>query len=273
MVEYISDTYNYNGNTYQRRSYAEAKAGATAAMIASALIYKALPPFSNPFLRQMHKEHANNNLYKDAFIKAVDLSGLEKKGLKVIHKDFTHADTLLPKNKILNYDVKAGLNAFFNPETTEIVLNTNKASITGFHELGHAMNDMRGKFGKLLQRMRGPGYWLAGMMGTIALFTRPKPKDAPRNAMDWVQDNCHWIAVAGMLPTVAEEALASHNGIKMAKKAKLPNSAVKNLKKFYGKALLSYVGYAAITGVSVYAMNKIMEVFTRPKKIENVRTR
>lgn len=269
MVGNIPNSYNYNGNTYVPRSKEEAEAAAAIAMAASALIYKALPPFSNPFLKQMSKEHGKNYIYKDSFIKAVDLSGLKEKGLKVTHMDFTSADLTLPKNKIENYDVKAGLNAFFNPQTTEIVLNTNKASITGFHELGHAMNNMSGKLGKILQALRQPGYWLAGVMASVALLTRPKPKDAPRDLMDWVQDNCHWIAVAGLLPTVAEEALASHNGIKMAKKAGLAEPVIKNLRKFYGKALLSYSGYALITGVSVHAMSKIMELFTRPKKIEN----
>ena len=106
-------------------------------------------------------------------------------------------------------------------------------------------------------------------MGTVALFTRPKPKDAPRNTWDWVQDNCTAIAVAGMLPTVAEEALASYKGVKAAKQAGLADKLVKNLRKFYGKALLSYLGHAAVTGLSVYAMSKIMETFTRPKKINN----
>jgi hypothetical protein len=71
----------------------------------------------------------------------------------------------------------------------------------------------------------------------------------------------------GMLPTVAEEALASYKGIKMAKQGGLSNKLVKNLKKFYGKALLSYAGYALVTGLSVFAASKITEILTRPKKI------
>ena len=71
-----------------------------------------------------------------------------------------------------------------------------------------------------------------------------------------------------MLPTVAEEALASHKGIKLAKQAGLSEPLVKNLRKFYGKALLSYAGYAVLTGISVFAMSKITELFTRPKKVE-----
>ena len=269
VVNSVPDTYRYNGNTYVRRSKSEARVGAAIAMAASALIYKALPPFSNPFLRQMKKEHANNELYKDAFIRAVDLSGLKKKGLQIQHMEFLPGEINLPREKVPNYDVKKGLNAFFSPKNKVIALNTNKASISGFHELGHAMNNMSGKFGKILQRLRGPGYWIAGIMGMIAMYSRPKPKDAPRNTMDWVQDNCAAIAVAGMLPTVAEEALASYKGIQMAKKAGLADNVIKNLKKFYSKALLSYAGYAAITGISVYAVNKIMETFTRPQKVED----
>ena len=269
MVSSVNNNYyyDYNGNKYVRRNNIDAETGFLIASVASALLYKTLPSFSNPFLKQMTKEHANNGLYKDAFIKAVEESGLKEKGLRVIHTELSEAERLLPPENIANYDVKKGLNAFFSPSTKNIVLNLKKATISGFHELGHAMNNMSGKVGKVLQKMRGPGYWVAGLMGTVALFNRNKPKDAKRNAFDWVLDNCHWIAVAGMLPTVAEEALASYKGIKAAKAAGLADNLVKNLRKFYGKALMSYAGYAIVTGLSVYAVSKIMDVFTRPQKV------
>jgi len=271
VVNGVSNTYDYNGNTYRRRSHAEAEVGAIIATAATTLLYEALPSFSNPFLKQMTKEHKNNSLYKDSFIKAVKDSGLKEKGLKLVHTELSPYEMSIPAKDVINYDVKRGLNAFFNPGTKEIVLNCDKASISGFHELGHAMNNMSGRFGKILQKLRAPGYALAGLMGTVALFTRPKPKDAPRNAFDWVQDHAAGLAVLGMLPTVAEEALASHKGIKMAKSVGMSEDVIKNLKKFYGKALLSYAGYAFVTGLSVYAVSKIMEIFTRPEKIESRR--
>ena len=104
-------------------------------------------------------------------------------------------------------------------------------------------------------------------MGTVALFSRGKPEDVPKDIFDKIQDNCALIAVAGMLPTVAEEAMASAKGVKLAKQAGLAQDLIKNLKKFYGKALLSYAGYAAVTGLSVFAVSKITEAFTRPKKL------
>ena len=240
---------------YKRRSPIASDVGVLAATVATGLIYKALPSFSNPFLKQITKEHANNHIYKDAFLKAIENSKLEEKGLKLIHTE--HPETSYGQ----------GLNACFSPQTKEIILNTKKACISGFHELGHAINNMGSGIGKIMQKLRGPGYTVAAIMGSVALFTRTKPKEAEKNLFDIVQDNCGKIAFISMLPTVIEEAMASKKGIDMAKRAGLGESAIKNLRKFYGKALLSYAGYAALTGFSVFVTSKIMEIFTRPKKV------
>lgn len=272
-VDGISNTYTYNGDIYRSRSRDEAQIGAVAASVASALIMAVLPSFSNPFLKQMKKEHVNNHLYKDAFFKSVENSGLREKGLLIVDTKFVSEEErkLYESGKsVIAGDIKAGLNACYMPNQRAIRLNTDKATISGFHELGHAMNNLKGRFGRILQKCRVPGYTIAGLMGSVALLSRPKPKEAEMNTADFIMDNCGTIAFAGMLPTVAEEALASYNGIKLAKQAGLAEPLVKNLKRFYGKALLSYVGYAVLTGLSVFAASKIMQLFTRPKKIENV---
>lgn len=271
-MTHIQNSYGYEQPQYVRRSREEAQLGFLLATVASAAVMKALPPFSNPFLRQMTKEHASNHLYQDAFIKSLETSGLAQKGLTCYHMDFSPEElkkvgTTL-ENKIEHLDVKKGLNAFYSPNTKSIHLNANKACISGFHELGHARNHLQSKLGKVLQKLRRPGYTIAGLMGYVALFERNKPREAERNFMDKIEDNCGKIAFAAMLPTVAEEALASRNGIKIAREAGLAEPLIKNLKKFYGKALLSYSGYALLTGVSVFIASKITEIFTRPKKVE-----
>ncbi len=250
------DSENPSGYYYKPRSQESAELGWVLASVASGLVYKLLPSFSNPFLKQMGKEHANNHFYKDVFEKSVELSGLKEKGLKIIHEANPATD------------IGKGFNACFVPATKEIHLNKNLASISGFHELGHAINNMKPGIGRLLQKLRKPGYTIAALMGTVALFSRSKPKDAERNPLEFVQDNCGKIAFAAMLPTVIEESMASYKGIQAAKKAGLTKPLVNNLKKFYGKALLSYAGYALVTGISVFAASKIMEKFTRPKKVE-----
>ena len=258
MVSNISSNYYYktSDESYVRPSRESAELGYVLATAATALVYKALPSFSNPFLKQMSKEHANNHIYKDVFAKAVENSGLKKMGLSIVKE--TNPATEIGK----------GLNACYIPDLKIIKLNPYKASISGFHELGHAVNHLKGGIGKFLQKLRRPGYAIAGLMSYFALFSRDKAKGEKRNIKDYIQDNCGKIAFIAMLPTVLEESLASHRGVKLAKEAGLEASAVKNLKKFYGKALLSYGGYALVTGVAVYVASKITEMFTRPKKIQ-----
>lgn len=246
---------SYDNLIYQPRSQSEAEIGYILASTASALAYKALPSFSNPFKKQMTREWNNNHLYKDVFINSINKSKLQEKGLKLIHE-------------IGSSDIGKGLNACYIPSEKVIKLNLEKASISGFHELGHAMNHLNGGFGKILQNLRRPGMIIAGIMAPIALLSRSKPRGEKRNFGDFIQDNCGKIAFISMLPTVAEEALASYRGIQIAKKSGLNDALAKNLRKFYGKALLSYAGYALVTGVSVFLASKITEVFTRPKLIQ-----
>jgi len=273
-VASIDNNYSYpnNGYTYVPRSREDAEMGFVLASLASAAVMGALPYFSKPFARQMKSEHSNNNLYRDAFFKSIDISGLKDSGVTFQNMKFSPEEirkigTPL-ESEILHKDMKAGMNACYVPSLKQVRLNADKATISGFHELGHAMNHLKSKTGKILQMCRKPGYAIAGLMGTVALFSRRKPKESDSGFMDFIQNNCGKIAFAAMLPTVAEEALASYKGVKLAKQAGLDDKLLKNLKKFYGKAWLSYAGYAIATGLSVFAASKITERFTRPKKVE-----
>ncbi len=268
MTRISNNMYNYDGYVYVPRSKDDATTGFILASLASSAIMGTLPLFNKPFIKQMKKEHLNNHLYRDSLFKSLDISGLKEKGVEIIHTQFSDADLLAKDAKqIIDRDIKAGLNACYIPTQKIVKLNTEKAAISGFHELGHAMNNLKGKLSNLLQKCRYPGYSLAALMGTVALFSTPKPKDAPKDFNDYIRDNCGKIAFIGMLPTVAEEALASHRGIKLARKSGLAEPLVKNLKKFYGKALLTYTGNAIATGLAVFAAAKITEHFTRPKKV------
>ena len=271
MVESIQ-AYGYNQPRYVQRSQLEAEIGFLAASAASALIYKALPSFSNPFLKQIKKEHSNNHLYSDVFLRAIDNSGLKEKGLKFVDLRFSAEDAYKIQNGMMkdikHLDIKEGLNACYIPDLKKVLLNGDKATISGFHELGHAMNHLNSKTGRFLQMLRKPGYILAGIMASVALISRKKPEGEKRNFGEIIQDNCGKIAFISLLPTVIEESMASYKGIKLAKESGLSENLVKNLKKFYGKALLSYGGYALVAGLSVFAASKITEIFTRPKKIE-----
>ena len=66
---------------------------------------------------------------------------------------------------------------------------------------------------------------------------------------------------------VFEEGMASYKGVKLARKTGLAEPLIKNMKKLYAKALLTYVGHATATGLAVGAASIIMDYFSRPKKI------
>lgn len=251
-------SYYYDGNQYIPRTQGDSSKGFILASIASSAIMGTLPAFSKPFASQLIKEHTQNDLYKDAFEKSLKVAGLEEKGVKIIPAQLLHNMS----------DVCCGQNAYYQPSTKNIVINTDKISIAGFHEAGHALNDLKGKVGKLLSKMRWPGRVAAGLMGYVALFQRTKPKEAPRDGMDVVKDNCGKIAFACMLPTVLEEGMASYKGVKLARKTGLAEPLIKNMKKLYGKALLTYIGQAVATGLAIGTASKIMDYYSRPKKIQ-----
>ena len=252
------NSYYYDGNQYIPRTQGDSSKGFILASLASSAIMGTLPAFSKPFSSQLIKEHSQNDLYKDAFEQSINISGLDKKGVQIIPAQFLRDKS----------DVCCGQNAYYMPKTKQIVINTDKISIAGFHEAGHALNDLKGKWGKLLSKMRWPGRAVAGFMGYVALFQRTKPKEAPKDKMDFIKDNCGKIAFLSMLPTVFEEGMASYKGVKLAKKTGLAEPLIKNMKKLYAKALLTYVGHATATGLAVGAASVIMDYFSRPKKVQ-----
>ena len=252
------NSYYYNGNVYIPRTEADKSKGFILATMASSAIMGTLPLFSKPFSSQLVKEHSRNNEYKDAFENSIKTAGLDTKGVKIVPAQYFGNMS----------DVCCGQNAYYQPSTRRIVINTDKISIAGFHEVGHALNDLKGRFGKLLSKMRWPGRAAAGLMGYIAMFSSSKPKDAPDSIYDKIKNNCGKIAFACMLPTVFEEGMASYKGVKLAKKTGLAKPSINNMKKLYTKALLTYIGHATATGLAVGAANIIMENFSRPKKMQ-----
>ena len=242
---------------YKPRTAWDREKGFYLGSLASGAIMSTLPLCGKPFEKQLAKEHMQNDLYKKPFLDSLTVSGLDKQGIRIE----------CMANSLGDNAYKRGINAAYFPKEKVVRINTEKISIAGFHELGHAMNDVTGKLGKLLSKMRWPGRIIAGIMGYVALFSRSKPSDAPKDIGDKIKDNCGKIAFISMLPTVIEEGMASYKGLKLARKTSLAEPLIKNIKKLYGKALLTYIGHATATGLAVGAASMIMDYFSRPKKV------
>ena len=255
----MTNSFYYNGSRYVPRSEADQWTGFALASVTSWGAYKMLPHFAKPSLTQIKKEERNNASYKKAMEDAFEKSGLKNLGVKIEPAQYD----------MYVSDYSSGRNACYEPMARKIKLNTDKASALSFHEMGHAVNHLMTKHGKVLQKLRIPGAYIAGLMEWFAVFSRTKPKEAQRNPKDWIEDNCGKIAFLSLMPVVAEEALASHNGIKLAKSANLSKPLINNLKKLYSRALLTYGARAVIGGLAVFASRKIMDYYTFPQKVDD----
>ena len=253
-------TVYYNGQEYQRQPLLTQTEGLLLATAASSIIVSPLPYIGRSFQKQLNKEIPNNHIFKDSFLKAFDISGLKEKGVGVIEA----------QKSFVPLEYKLGQQACYDPFYKKVIINTDKISSAGFHELGHALNDLKSKYGiKYLAKLRAPGYVIAGIMEYFAIFSRTKPKEAKRNTTDIIEDNCGKIAFLAMMPTVIEEAIASLRGINLAKKSGVPEPLIKNMKKIYLKAHTTYSAKAVLGGLAVFASRKIMDYFTRPRPVEN----
>ena len=108
------NTYYYNGNEYRPSTVLDREKGFWLGSAASALILGALPLCGKPFEKQLQQEYSNNHLYKDAFVKSIEKTGLDKKGVDIIPAQLFLSET--PE--------KLGKNAFYNLDSKKITINT-----------------------------------------------------------------------------------------------------------------------------------------------------
>lgn len=159
----------------------------------------------------------------------------------------------------------------------KVFVNFDKISVAAFHEAGHAKN-YTSKFGKLLQNLRSPmlSKILLGVAFASALLpkkTEEEQKELEKNGnfiekgLNFSKENCLGFALAGTLPQVLEEGLATYKGNKMAKTV-LNNENLKKLKTFNRKALLTYGAKATLILGTVFITSKIKDCFTNKKQEE-----
>lgn len=249
----------YDRTQYQPVSAAQSESAFWAATLASAAIMSPFKYCGKPFETQLLQEQKNNHLYKDAFYRALEVSGLDKKGVSIVKA----------QNFVENNAYKLGTNACYDLNSKKVILNTNKISIAGFHELGHAMNSNLSKLGKFSKTFIPIGIFIASIMEYVSLAQSNQPKEEKGGFIHKIRDNAGKIAFLGFVPQLIEEAAASIKGINLAKKSGLDKALLPNLKKMYAKAFFTYFARAGLTGLAVGAANIIMQRMTRPKKIEN----
>lgn len=203
------------------------------------------------------------------------------------HEDIKFLIKIVKESKYLNWlqkfskcrllkDAYKGKNSFVDlfmlnsKPHTNIYMNSKKLAHTFFHEVGHAMNYQTSKFWRFLQKNRTvAGFFIPFALLTTALLKNKKQKgEKPQGFFDktttFIKENVGKLVFLSALPIIAEEAKASLNGQKLAKKF-LSNKNYKNVVHSNSIGLLTYILGAAAIGWLCNNANKINDKTVKPQ--------
>lgn len=169
-----------------------------------------------------------------------------------------------------------GLNSFYDPRKKTIINNFKRMATAIPHEMGHAANyTSKNPLLKILTKARYLQL-LVPVILTVAILRKPKKEGEESTTiigkgLDFVKENSVALTAGCMLPTVAEEGLASIRGAKMAKKFLTPEK-LKSLNVINFKGWATYAIAAGATIGAVWLANKIRNA-TTPKTEQERDTR
>lgn len=152
---------------------------------------------------------------------------------------------------------------------TNIYMNSKKLPHTFFHEVGHAMNYQTSKFWRFLQKSRtAAAFFIPFALLTTALLKNKKQKGEKSQGFfdkttTFIKENVGKLVFLSALPIIAEEAKASLNGQKLAKKF-LSNKNYKKVVCSNSIGLLTYTLTAATVGWLCNYVNKINDKTVKP---------
>ena len=164
-----------------------------------------------------------------------------------------------------------GKNAFYHPFTKQIMVNTKEMPFAAFHEMGHAINNNMSKWTNYLHWGRHGFAMLAPVFVAIGLLKNKKqegetPKSTGDKITTFIKNNCGKLAFLAMVPTMAEEGLASINGAKLAKKVLSPE-LFKKVCKSNSLAWSTYLVGATMVGLGANLAVKVRDKIAQPKSV------
>ena len=175
------------------------------------------------------------------------------------------------ENNPVKKQLTEGKNAFFEGKLNKIFMPKNGGmELAQFHEIGHALNYNMSKVGKFLQK----AIFFTPMLATVALFTAlfknkkaegEKPTGWWDKTTTFVKNHAGKLAVAGMLPLVIEEAMATYKGEKFASKIPELGGLMKKIKASNRWGLATYVALTAAMGLGVMLAGKVRDAIIQPK--------
>lgn len=159
--------------------------------------------------------------------------------------------------------LKTGMNACYLEKAKAVMIPDKNLIISGFHEIGHALNANKSKFWKFVQNNRKLCMLTAGYISTISLLTKKKADDeTPAKGLKkvghFVKKNAGALTFTAMLPVIAEEAMATIKGNKLASKM-LDANLSKKVKIGNALGLATYILSAVGMSISTVVAIKVKD--------------
>ncbi len=179
---------------------------------------------------------------KQNILNILSESGLKEKGVELLIASKDNKQELM---KVLSKEIKGnsrfkqslresflqkfteGLNACFAEKTHKIIIPAQQLYMSAYHEAGHAWNCLKSPTGKFLQKSRiiTPFGISAALPLTLCAGLLHNKKDISstqkskyEKMKDFIKNNAGKITMATYIPILAEEGLASFNGLRLSKK-------------------------------------------------------
>ena len=223
----------------------------------------------------------DTNYMREKINRALSQSGMKNKGVKILDfaryennppkrmissnkptiKDFIHAIIRRVKFNDVNI-AHDGYNSFYVAKSNKILINTNKQSLAGFHEIGHAINNNSSKFWRTIIKTRGLTTALPFWIAAIAIGKGKSEGKTSTSAIDsattFIKNNAGALSIASSVPIIAEELKASQRGNKLAKELLSPDIAKKVIKSNRLGAM-TYIVSAGAMALATVAGSKIRD--------------
>lgn len=224
----------------------------------------------------------DTNYMREKINRALSQSGMKNKGVKILDfaryennppkrmissnkptiKDFIHAIVRRVKFNDVNI-AHDGYNSFYVAKSNKILINTNKQSLAGFHEIGHAINNNSSKFWRTIIKTRGLTTALPFWITAIAIGKGKSEGKTSTSAIDsattFIKNNAGALSIASSVPIIAEELKASQRGNKLAKELLSPDIAKKVIKSNRLGAM-TYIVSAGAMALATVAGSKIRDL-------------
>jgi len=221
-------------------------------------------------------------------------SGLADKGVEVLRNTAENADKIsdaikatvdaslykrMPKfykdsientfKELLN----SGKNSLYLSKLNKILIPQKDIALLTFHEIGHAASANLSKLGKTLSKSSRIFRFAIPIISTIALYkTKKAPDDKPKGflgkATEFIKNNAGKLTFLACVPTLADEAIASIKGYKLAKSIDVLNpDLLKKVARTNRVAFLSYISSTVLASLGIFAAVKVKDSIAKPKPI------